>query len=415
MSNFPTLVPATVSITPGVVPTTLQVGYDGSSTTSTADTVPAGDALVMTFQGLSEAQARSVPDHQLSQQGRSFAFNSATLAASETPPGFRWTYARPVTQDDIRAVPGTEFYALSVEFVGVWIRRASTPSASVRIRLRTTGGRALPAGTPSASVNLRITTTGAGMQSGTPAQSTLLLLKTTGAGIISTPLNDPDYSSVILHLPLTSDSGFADACGRSLSVTPQGGVTIEATGGRWGNGSALFDGSTTGWLKAALDQAIGTSDYTIRFWINLISIASSNRGLFRVTYESNQNYIDPNRYWLAAGLNTSRTIVGDQHVDLYERFTTSASVAIGTWCFVQQTRQAGLVTTSISNVGQATVLYPSGSAPDVDWSDSNFAQTFFDIGIRLNTSQTVNARFSDFQVSLVARPHVVPTGPLPIF
>jgi hypothetical protein len=253
------------------------------------------------------------------------------------------------------------------------------------------------------------------MQSSTPSQSTLLLLKTTGAGIISTPLNDPDYGKVILHVPLTSDSGFTDVSGRSLSVTPQGGVTIEATGGRWGNGSALFDGSTTGWLKAALDQAIGTSDYTIRFWMNLISIASSNRGLFRVTYESNQNYIDPNRYWLAAGLNTFRTIVGDQHVDLYERFTTSASVAIGTWCFVQQTRQAGLVTTSISNVGQATVLYPSGSAPDVDWSDGNFAQTFFDIGIRSNTSQTVNARFSDFQVSLVARPHVVPTGPLPIF
>jgi hypothetical protein len=91
MADFPTLRPATVSITPGVVPATLQIGYDGSTTTSTADLVPTGDALAMTFQGLTEAQARSVPDHQLSQQGKSFAFNSATLAPSETPPGFRWT------------------------------------------------------------------------------------------------------------------------------------------------------------------------------------------------------------------------------------------------------------------------------------------------------------------------------------
>lgn len=415
MTTFPTLRPATVSITPGTVPATLQAGYDGSTVTSTADLVATGDVLDMKFEGLTEAEARSVPDHQQAQRGRSFGFHSATLATALTPSGFQWTYARPVTQDDVQAVVGSEFYRLDVQFVGVWIRRASTPPGSTRIVLRTTAARALPAGTPSGSTILQLTTTAAGMATGTPSQSTLLLLKTTAAGLVSTPLNDPLYGSVSFHLPLDAANGFNDVTGRALSVTPQGGVTVETTGGRWGQGSALFDGTSNGWLKVALDQAIGTGDYTVRFWMNLISIASTNRGLFRVTYESNQIYTEQNRYWLAAGLGTSRLIIGDNHVDGYGRFSTIASVAIGTWCFVQQTKQAGLVTTSISNVGQATVLYPSGSSLDVDWSGSNFAQTFFDIGIRADTSQTVNARFSDFQVTLAARPHVVPTGPLPIF
>ncbi len=415
MSNFPALVPATVSITPGVVPATLQVGYDGSSTTSTADLVPTGDALAMTFLGLTEAQARSVPDHQLSQQGRSFAFDSATLAPSETPPGFRWTYARPVEQGDIRAVPGTEFYALSVEFFGVWIRRASTPSASVRIRLRTTGGRALPAGTPSASVNLTLTTTGAGMQSSTPSQSTLLLLKTTGAGIISTPLNDPDYASVLLHLPFAGDTGFTDVCGRSLSVTPQGGVTIEATGGRWGNGSAFFNGASDSWLSVELAEILGTSDYTIRFWFNVIA-ADDDDGLYQFT-------TTPGASVASSSTRTGIITESSPRVGLAMTYTPSGPTTTITassqgpfrneWIFYQQTRASGIYDTKIAAVGGAT---RTGSLYDTP-SNGDRTDTFLQIGVRYSGSigRVFNGRMSDFQVSLVALPFVVPTGPLAIF
>jgi hypothetical protein len=417
MADFPALVPATVSITPGVVPTTLQVGYDGSSTTSTADLVPAGDALVMTFQGLSEAQARSVPDHQLSQQGRSFGFNSATLAPSETPPGFRWTYARPVAQDDIRAVPGTEFYAFTVEFVGVWIRRVSTPSASVRIQLRTRGARALPVGTPSASVRLRLTTTGAGMQTGTPSQSTLLLLKTTGAGIISTPLNDPDYASVLLHLPLTGDAGFTDVCGRSLSVSPQGGVIIEPTGGRWGDGAAFFNGASNSWLSVALAETLGISDYTIRFWFNLI-LADDDDGLYQFT-------TTPGTSVGSSSARTGEVTEGDPRVGLamtHGGVTTSIAKSSGLgpfrneWIFYQQTRTNGVHETKVTAVGgttRASNVYNISINP-------NLTDTFLQIGAFYfggsNPAQRVfNGRISDFQISLTALPHVVPTGPLPIF
>lgn len=404
MTDFPALRPATVSITPGAVPSTLQIGYDGTTTTSTADTVATGDALAMTFQGLTEAEARSVVDHQLAQQGRSFLFNSATLAPAETPPGFRWTYAQPVAQDDIRAVAGTEFYALTVEFIGVWIRRASTPSASVRIQLRTKGGRALPAGTPSQSVALRLTTTGAGMQTGTPSQSTLLLLKTTGANTITTPLNDPDYSSVILHLPLTSDSGFADVSGRSI-VTP-GNVTISTTVGRWGTGSAFFSGATGAWMSAALADIIGTSDYTIRFWFRKPAGANTD-GLFQF-YDNfdGSNFFVPNNalQCLWSGVNWV-TVSG-------AGFVHNGPLNVPTddeWAFFQHTRADGVVTTTVNGAADP--------APDTSAYGSSITQTLLAIGLQGGnfTARRWLGYISDFQVSLVARPHVVPSGPLPIF
>ena len=422
MTTFPTLRPATVSITPGTVPATLQAGYNGTTVASTADLVATGDVLDMTFDGLTEAEARSVPDHQQAQRGRSFGFHSATLATALTPAGFQWTYARPVTQADVQAVAGSEFYRLAVQFVGVWIRRASTPSGSTRIVLRTTAARALPAGTPSGSTILRLTTTAAGMATGTPSQSTLLSLKTTPAGLVSTPLNDPLYGSVAFHLPLDAASGFNDVTGRALSVTPQGGVTVETTGGRWGQGSALFDGTSNGWLKIALDQAIGTGDYTVRFWFNLIN-SDSNDGLFRLTYASNGLYVDNNIDNLALRLSASSgegaaTFSSDGDLNQLKSFSLpnipAARAAVGTWCFFQQTSQSGNVITSISNVGQSTYIDPPSGDPPRSRT-GNYAQTFFDIGIWYNPYQAVNARFSDFQVTLAARPHVVPTGPLPIF
>jgi hypothetical protein len=403
MTDFPALRPATVSITPGAVPSTLQIGYDGSSTTSTADLVPTGDALSMTFLGLTEAEARSVPDHQLAQQGRSFGFNSATLAPAETPPGFRWTYARPVEQDDIRAVAGTEFYALTVEFIGVWIRRASTPSASVRIQLRTKGARALPAGTPSASVNLRLTTTGAGMQTGTPSQSTLLLLKTTGANTITTPLNDPDYSSVILHCPLTSDSGFADVSGRSI-VTP-GNVTISTTVGRWGAGSAFFSGATGAWMSAALGDVIGESDYTIRFWFRKPSY-SLNRGLFYFYDSINaSNLFIPRDSFTLWGAMASNKVTVSGHNRFFQDGAQNVP-ANDEWAFLQHTRANGVARTTVNGD-----LSQGASNPYTD----GILQTLLAIGTYDSTGRLWIGNINDFQVSLVARPPVVPSGPLPIF
>ena len=410
MANFPLLRPATLLITPGTVPTTLAAGYDGSTVTSTADLVAAGDVLDMTFEGLTEANARSVLDHQQSQQGRSFLFDSTTLAASLTPTGFQWSYAQPVSQDDIRAVAGTEFYRLAVQFVGVWIRRASTPSASTRIELRTTAAKAMPAGTPSASTTLQLTTTAAGLAAGTPAQSTFLLLKTTPANVISTPLNDALYGSVILHLPLNNSSGFTDVSGRSTVVT-RGGVSIDASQGRWGNGSALYDGNGD-YISVALAEALGTGAYTIRFWFDIIN-ADNQDGLYQFTNQSNT--LGPLRAFTGP-------VTGGVHPIGINRDLNALNIYVGAvapsvWCFYQQTRSdSGEVRTSITSVGSQTIYEPGLGVPPRSWTD-NFTQTFLDIGLHFDATYTFqfNGRMTDFQITKAARPHVVPTGPLPIF
>lgn len=226
MANFPALRPATVQITPGAVPVTEQLGYDGSTTTSSADLVPTGDVLDMTFEGITETQARGVVDHQAGEQGRAFEFTATTLATGLTPAGYRWTYAQPIAQDDIHAVAGSsEFYRLAIRFVGVRIRRSSTPSGSVTLQLRTTAAKALPAGTPSASVTLRLTTTAAGMATGTPSQLALLLLRTTPARV-RIPTGEDFYWAETLLL-----CGFNGVNG-SQTFVDEGplGLTLSAVG-----------------------------------------------------------------------------------------------------------------------------------------------------------------------------------------
>ena len=411
MPNFPSLRPATVQITPGTVPATLQIGYDGSSTSSTADLVASGDLLTLTFEGLTETQARSVPSHQLDQRGKSFGFDPVTLATAQTPAGFQWAYARPVEQDDIQAVAGGEFYRLVCEFVGVWIRRASTPSASARIELRTTAAKALLAGTPSATAALQLVTTAAGMATGTPSQSALLLLQTTPANVISTPLNDALYGSVILHLPLNNNSGFADVSGRS-TVIPQGGVSIDASQGRWGNGSTLFDGNGD-FISVALAEALGLEPYTIRFWFNIIN-ADNQDGLYQFTNQSNT--FGPLRAFTGAASGGVHPIGINRDSNAENIFV--GTVAPSTWCFYQQTRsESHEVRTSITSVGGTTIYEPALNLSPRSWTD-NFTQTFLDIGLQFDTTNYTfqfNGRMTDFQVTKAARPHIVPTGPLPIF
>ena len=411
MANVPALRPATVSITPGVVPAILTAGYDGSTTTSTADLVPTGDVLDMTFEGITEAEARGVVDHQDGEEGRAFQFTSTTLAAGLTPAGYKWTYAQPISQDDIHAVAGSEFYRLSIRFLGVRIRRSSTPSATATLQIRTTAAKALPAGTPSATATLRLTTTAAGMATGTPSQSAFLLLKTTAANTISTPLNDPLYGSVILHLPFNNTTGFTDVSGNSL-ITPQGGVSIDSSQGRWGNGSALYDGNGD-FISADLPEALGTGPYTIRFWFNIIN-ADNQDGLYQFTNASNT--FGALRAFLGSAAGGSYP-VGINN-DPNGLNITVGSIPSSVWCFYQQTRdEAGGVRTSISSVGSATVYDPILTDPPRPWTD-NFSQMFLDIGLQFDTTNYTfqfNGRMADFQVTKAARPHTVPTGPLPIF
>jgi hypothetical protein len=260
------------------------------------------------------------------------------------------------------------------------------------------------------------------MATGTPSLATLLLLKTTAASLITTPLNDPLYGSVLLHLPLNSNSGFADVSGQSLSVAPQGGVSIDASAGRWGAGSALLNSAdgTPDWLSVELAQALGAGDYTIRFWFNLTTVATGNE-LFQITNTAGnigsipedvsflRAFVTAPSGWVyyADNLNSPGSQVGAE-------YSGQAAVSAGNWYFFQQTRAAGFVRTSFSTVNGQTFITPVSADPAPTYI-RNYPQRILDIGKRFGDSQIYNGRFNDFQVTLAARPHVVPTGPLPIF
>jgi hypothetical protein len=412
MANFPALVPADVLITPGAIPAAVVEGYDGSTVTTTADTMATGDTLTLPFKNLTEAEANGVRNHALDQQGRPFAFDAVTLAPALSLPGYAWVYAADPQQEDIRSVAGSELYFLTCSFRAVRVRLALPPTATSRIVLRAFAARALPAGPPGATSSIRLTPTAAGVVTTPPGDRSFLLLRPTAANVISTPLNDPLYGSVILHLPMTGAAGLADISGRSLSVTPQGNVAIDTAQGRWGNGGAFFD-NTGDWLTVALAEAIDTGPYTIRFWFRPSSIF--NDGLFSFANSDNTR----------SGLNASLYQFGNRRVDFSNSADTNltnfltACPDVGQWAFFQQTRDSSnSVVTSVTVQGGTTSFDPGldGSLPRPPriFAD-NFSQGLLDIGLYGGSSLLFHGYMNDFQVTKAARPHVVPTGPLPIF
>jgi hypothetical protein len=158
-------------------------------------------------------------------------------------------------------------------------------------------------------------------------------------------------------------------------------------------------------MSAALADIIGASDYTIRFWF--MQTGNTSDGLFQF-YDNfdESNFFVPNDALrcLRSGVNritvSGAGFVHDGPLDV---------PAINTWAFCQHTRANGVATTTINGAADPD--------PDTSPYGSSITQTLLAIGLHSGnfTGTRWNGYIGDFQVSLVARPHVVPTGPLPIF
>jgi hypothetical protein len=215
-------------------------------------------------------------------------------------------------------------------------------------------------------------------------------------------LPDVKDTSVILHLPLTSATGFTDVSRRSVSVAP-GNVSISTTVGRWGSSSAFFSGATGAWMSVALADIIGTSDYTIEFWFRKSSYVS-NKGLFYFYNSINaSNLFIPRDSFTLWGAMASNAVRSDGHGDTRLYNGTTNVPLDNTWAFFQQTRSNGVATTTINAGNVQSKSYGSG-----------INETLLAIGTYDTTSRLWIGNINDFRVSLVARPHDVPTEPLPI-
>jgi hypothetical protein len=208
---------------------------------------------------------------------------------------------------------------------------------------------------------------------------------------------------------------FTDVSETGLTTTPQGNAKISTAQSKWGGGSGHFDGDSS-WLAVALSKSIDTSDYTIRFWFQSINV--TNNGLFEFATTSGT----PSG--LRAGL-FDQTANGQNSVQIQRSSETVdeslSLISDNTWYFFQQTRTNGAVRTSIGSTAGNILSYdPIITSPGRDWTD-NFSQGFIDIGLYAGVGGIVygvasfHGYINDFQVTKAARPHVVPTGPLPIF
>jgi hypothetical protein len=248
MATFPSLIPADAIITPGAISAAVVAGYDGSTVTTTADTMATGDTLTLPFKNLTEAEANSVRNHARDQQGRPFVFDAVTLAPALSQPNYAWVYAADPQQEDIRSVTGSELYFLTCTFRAVRVRVALVPTATSRIVLRTTAARALPAGPPAATSIIRLATTAAGVPTAPPAAKSLILLRTIAANTLDTTIYDPFFESNLLLCGFNGANGsttFDDEGPLNLTLTAVGNAQISTEQSVFGGSSLKLDQPNT--------------------------------------------------------------------------------------------------------------------------------------------------------------------------
>ena len=102
MATFPSLAPSSRTFTPGDRPSaTINLLGGGEERTRNSNCI-VGQALKLSFQGITEAQALSILNHYTEQQGsyQSFAIPAVLLSgltspAAITPTNYAWIYAAP--------------------------------------------------------------------------------------------------------------------------------------------------------------------------------------------------------------------------------------------------------------------------------------------------------------------------------
>ncbi len=97
---------------------------------------------------------------------------------------------------------------------------------------------------------------------------------------------DPDFSSVVLLLPMDGTNGsttITDSSSNALSATVYGNAQISTSGPKFGSGSLLLDG--TGdyiTLPDDPDWDFGTGDFTVEAWIHMAALNNNSSVVVRL-------------------------------------------------------------------------------------------------------------------------------------
>jgi len=221
MEQFPSLIPSEAPITPGAWPATHHQSLNGAESSVRHGSAAIGGMWRPRFPNITEANYLAILNHYRGQRSQfdSFGFDSATLAADRTPPGFAWLYAsRPQVVDQ-----HVDVFTVECEFRCEPRGLAVAPGKAWR-----TGSTTL-----------------------TPGARTGGVVYAAGVNWVTSsttfkPQYDPDFSSnsLLLHFEGSNNSTtFTDSSANANTVSVFGNAKLSTSRSRFGEASGVFDGS----------------------------------------------------------------------------------------------------------------------------------------------------------------------------
>ena len=217
-----------------------------------------------------------------------------------------------------------------------------------------------------------------------------------GGGVVTG--GDPYYSAVSLLLPMDGTNGsttFTDSGPNALTITPTG-TTISTSQAKYG-ASGYFNGTSAYLTAASSAVTLGTSDFTIEFWVYPLDVRTFS------LYDSRTNETNPNGNGFVIGTSASQAWVVYQAANRI----VGPTVVANQWTHVAVTRSGSSVKMWINGVQVGSTWTTTGS--------------FSDGATLIGTDYPKNARFvygyiDDFRISQFARyvsTFTPPTAALP--
>jgi hypothetical protein len=163
---------------------------------------------------------------------------------------------------------------------------------------------------------------------------------TTAQRIIATKTDE--YTKLLLHL----DNDFIDSCGKA--VTKNGNVAISTLQKKFGNGSALFGGTTSDYLSIpySSDWDMGSGNFTVECWFYHTTAFATNETL--IAYRSSGGVYGSFTLGIKSGKPALSCSTGSGfQVDI----TSSVASNLNTWNHVAAVR-----------IGNVFTIYLNGNA-----------------------------------------------------
>jgi len=175
----------------------------------------------------------------------------------------------------------------------------------------------------------------------------------------------PGYTKLLLHADGANGStNFTDEAGKT--VTANGNAHIDASQGKFGGSSGLFDGNGD-YLSLAYsdDWNFGSGDFTIDFWVNFNAFPTGDG--YMTFYDQGVT----GSHWIIFTVYDS---VGTPHLDFYCYDTSipfsinidrAPSMSLNTWYHIAIMRAANDFKLFFDGVQQGATVTNSGTMPDI--------------------------------------------------